>query len=375
MTAPTATPMPVEVDAPSIERYPYGLLSAARIVSEPDQRWEAHGIVYAADSCGPGGGVWPHPCSRLAPGPATVYTVRVDKPAGENNLYVTLLSNAYGPTVPVTVTVDGANPQQLTTGERSVAWPVTAGTIVAVAASIPATGDYPACAEDADVAVPATGNAATTQFSCVATIPAVAEGTKALGFGLSLVDGHAFIVYEGLSCLSMTAPESASRAEKRLALHEQYWLEREVDLNVLRENVVVIGGGTAVGMVRGVGLLEDAIAERYGGIGTLHAARELAASFTYRHMVRRDGARLRSPLDNLWAFGAGYTTTGPDGTAAPAGQAWIYATGPVIARRSEVQTREAFDQRKNLRIAIAERSYAITADCLRLAVLIQIPEA
>jgi hypothetical protein len=374
VTAPTATPMPVEVDAPSIDRYQFGLLSAARLVPGADPRWELHGVTYAADSCGPGGGVWPSPCRFIPPGPATVYTLLIEKPAGANQLFATLLTNAYGPLVPVTVTVDAGNPQQLTVGERSAAWTVAASTTVTVEATIPATGDYPTCTNDVDVPIPITANSTTAQLSCVATIPSVAEPTKIVGYGLTYVDGYPFQIYETVSCLSMGAPEAANRAQRRLELHEQVWVERQVDLTILRQDVVTLGGG-AVDMAVGVGLLEDAIAERYGGIGTIHAARELAAVLTRLALTRRDGARMRTPLDNLWAFGAGYTTNGPNGVAAPAGQAWIYATGPVLARRSEVQTREAFDQRKNLRLAVAERSYSITADCLRLAVLVTIPEA
>lgn len=367
--------MPVEVDAPSIERYPFGLLSAARITTAPDLRWEAFGVNYVADSCGPSGGVWPNPCERLNPGPATVYTAQIDKPGGSDNLYVTLIATAYGPRVPVTVTVGTADPQELMVGERSEAVAVPENTTVTITAAIPATGDYPACSNSVDAAIPATEASFTTTLACTATIPATAELTKTIDTGLVLVNGASFVVYEGLACGSLTEDESAARAANRLALHEQYWVERQVDIGLLRQDVVVLGGGTATGLVHGVGLLEQAIAASYGGVGVIHAARELAAPMTFRALVRRDGARLRSPLDNLLAFGAGYSTTGPDGAAAPAGQAWLYATGPVVVRRGEVQNREAFDQRRNTRMALAERSYAVTADCLRVAVLIDIPEA
>lgn len=375
MTAPTTMAMPVEVDAPSIERYPFGLLSAARIQTAPDLRWEAFGVNYVADSCGPSGGVWPNPCDRLNPGPATVYTAQIEKPGGSDNVYVTLIANAYGPRVPVTVTVGTADPQDLLVGQRSDAVEVTESTTVTITAAIPATGDYPACSNDVDAAIPATADSYTTTLTCTATIPDSAELTKTIDSGLTLVSGSSFIAYEGMSCATLTVDEATTRAQNRLALHEQYWVERQVDIGLLRQDVVLLNGGTATGMVHGIGLLEQAIAQRYGGIGVIHAARELAASLTFRALVRRDGARLRSPLDNLYAFGSGYSTTGPDGTDAPAGQAWLYATGPVVVRRGEVQNREAFDQRRNTRMALAERSYAVTADCLRVAVLTEIPEA
>jgi hypothetical protein len=375
MTAPTAIPMPVEVPAPVIERYPYGLLSAARVITAPNMRWEAMGVGYSADSCGPGGGIWPNPCDNLQPGPTTVFTVTLSKEADSDDLFATLVLNAYGATTPVTVTVDGSDPQDLLLTQTSDAFPVAASSTVTVTGTIPATGPYPTCASSVDIAIPVTATAFNSQLSCIVNIPPIENAQKTFVAGLTEVGGKPFVIFEGLSCLALTVAEARTRAENRLALHEQFWVESQVDATVLRQDATVLNGGTAVGLSVGIGLLEDAIADQYGGIGTIHAARELAAPFTHAQIVQRDGSRMRSPLDNLYAFGAGYTTTGPDGTAAPDGQAWVYATGPVLLWRSEVQILEQFDQRKNVRLAIAERSYAVTADCLRVAVLLQIPEA
>lgn len=374
MTAALAIPTPVEVDPPAIERYAYGLLSAARIATEPDLHWEGHGVVYPADSCAPGGGVWPHPCSRLAAGPTNAYLISIDKPAGADQLFVTVLANAYGPFVPITVTVAGANPQELIRGERSRPWTVAPSAQAAVKADIPATGTYPLCTNTINVAVPATAEAFHTEAGCVVTIPVTDDPTKTLDFGLQLVEGWPFTVYEGLSCSALSVPEVAQRAERRLALHEQFWVERTFDETQLRHNAVTLGTpGTAVPLVQGIGLLEDAIAERYGGIGVVHVPRQLGSNLVAKMVVRRDGPRLRTPLENLYAMGAGYSGNGPNNAAPAAGQTWLYATGPVTARRGEIQTREAFDQRKNLRVAIAERAYSLTADCLRVGVLVTIP--
>jgi hypothetical protein len=270
MTFPTSTAMPVEVSPPPLERYPFGLLSAASVLPMVDTRWEMYGVTYYTADCEVSGGLW--------------------------------LDECLFPDVP-------------------------------------------------------------------------ADRTKDIAAGLVPVNGVPFLVYDGMACESLGLAEVAPVAENKFAQREQYWVEHTVQAQVLHVNTDVIGPAGPVGLSEGVGLLEKAIAAQYGGVGVIHAARELAAPLTGRYLVRRDGARMRTPMDNLYAFGAGYTTDDPTGAAAAAGQAWLYATGPVVLYRSEVQVREEFDYRKNVRVAVVERSYVATADCLRLAVLVDVSEA
>ena len=370
-----APPTPIEVDPPAVERYPFGLLSVARIVTDPDSHWEMSGVTYAADACSAGGAVWVDVCEEPIPDlQITAYVVTFTKALGVDTLVATLTSRdaAYG-TNPVFATVDGVTKALATVGATQ-SWAVTASSTVSLIAGIAANGIYPQCDAADSMAIPATGVAATPKvLSCVVSVPAP-EPVKTIPSGLDVVEGRPFIVYDGVSCVSYQVDEAQDRARRRFDLHEQTLVESRFTAKHLHGAGVVTLGGGAVKLLRGLGLLEDALAERHGGIGIVHAARELGAVFTNFMAVRHDGTRVRTPLDNLWAFGSGYTTAGPTGTAAPAGQAWIYATGPVLVRRSDVQVYEQFDTRKNTRLAIAERSYVITDDCPRLAVLVEIPE-
>lgn len=369
MTTPNGLPMPVEVPAPGFERYAYGLLSAASVVPLSDDRWEAHGIVYQTDACTGSAQIWNDPCLNPPDPPAavTAFVVTLTKAAGTDTVVATLTSKhtGYGTTA-VTVNVDG-DVETLTTVGQTANFPVTASTTVDAFASNTANGVYPQCTSaTVPVNVPATGDALTpVTLQCQVT-PAAVDPTKDVMGGPVIVEGLPFLVFDGIRCPGMTAEEARTRAEQRLAHNEQALVETQFHNTVLRDDTQTLATGVA--LTRAIGLLEDYIAETFGGIGVIHVPREFGALVTSEDMVRRDGARLRSPMDNVFAFGAGYPNVSPAGVAAAVNTGWIYATGPVVARRSEVQVRDSFDQRFNTRFAIAERSYVITAECPRAAV-------
>lgn len=91
--------------------------------------------------------------------------------------------------------------------------------------------------------------------------------------------------------------------------------------------------GTAVKVRYGQALLEEALGEAtLGSVGVIHAPK-LIASVLQAHDA--DGA-LETNLGNKIVAGSGYSHVGPDGTIAPTGKAWIYATGPVTVRLGSV---------------------------------------
>lgn len=207
--------------------------------------------------------------------------------------------------------------------------------------------------------------------------------TKNLTVGVDNVEGKPFILYDSVAChphSGRTEQEIADLARLRHDVGEQRKLERRF-WAWLRANATVVNPEpvTAVSMCDGLGELEQRVAAENGGIGVFHAARPLITGARRHDFARhREGFpdRLVSAGDNVWVFGAGYDRFGPgeDGTEAPAGQAWIYATGPLVLRRSEMFTNSVFDQRRNERRTVAERSYVLTAECPVLAVLVTIPE-
>lgn len=369
--------MPVEVDAPVLERYPFGLLSAAAIIAVADPRWEMHGVTYFGVPCGLSGGIWIDGCIEIPPDPTAVQTflITLTKAAAGDVLTATLTArDSHYSANPVFIGVDG-DVHSLATVGATQNWTVTASSSVSVVASIGSAGDYPECGTSVSFPVPATDTAHTQTLACTVEIPPPPP-TKAMPLGLTEVDGVPFTVYDGMACTANGLAEVAPVAQRKFLGHEQYLVEQAFQTMVLHAtDTDVLNGGTAIGLLAGLGQLEDVIADRYGGIGTIHAARQLAATLTSKYLVRRDGLRLRSPLDNIYSFGAGYTTASPTGVAAPTGQAWLYATGPVAVRRGDIETREVFDQTKNARRVLVERNYVITADCLRVAVLVELPEA
>lgn len=128
---------------------------------------------------------------------------------------------------------------------------------------------------------------------------------------------------------------------------------------------------TGAPLVVAIGALEDALGDCYGGVGVIHAPRQLGAHFADHTQIERTGAQLRTMLGTSVAFGAGYPGTSPAGAAATATSVWMYATGAVSVRRSAVgltSTRpEALDRTENNLRLIAERTYVIGWDCCLFA--------
>jgi len=378
MTTPVqAVPAGIEVQPPPVVPYRYGLLSAATFAPEqPDNRWEAYGLVYAGDGCGPSGGIWPSPCPPASQiGPAVGATYRVGFSRGEADTLTMTLLEMGDCDGPVTVTVNGGAPQSLAavgaTAQNNVGAPGTSLNI-AIAAGVQGGPDPCDCDTAQSFLIPSRDVAWVFEMTCPAGGPVGPDTTKIIRQGTDFSRGDPFMVYESARCLAMGYPEASSKARRRLALHEQHYVETRVSTVEFAGAQRLNSSALYPSVSRAVAALEDVIADWYGGIGVVHVPRFAYARLAADMMIARDGPRMRTPLDNLVAIGAGYSGNDPDGVPAADGQTWLYATGPVIAYRSEVIAREEFDHQRNLRTAVAERSYALTFDCLRVAALAQL---
>ncbi|WP_428950958.1 hypothetical protein [Streptomyces sp. cg35] len=193
-------------------------------------------------------------------------------------------------------------------------------------------------------------------------------------------------LYAGLACGDLNTEDIDRRVRARLDAAEErlieraLWSDRAGILPSLKSDRAVVLAGAdapAPGITEAVALLEEALGGATSELGVLHAPRRLAASARARNLANPDGPRLKSPLGVPWAFGSGYSLTGPDGTATP-GTAWIYATGQVTVRRDSVQvlpgthprTAGFFDPPSNTHYAIAERIVLVTFDCPLFAVAV-----
>lgn len=196
--------------------------------------------------------------------------------------------------------------------------------------------------------------------------------TKELGpRGTGLVEADPFILHSDYNCspFGRTMEEARERARHRLLMSENNGLEQYAMENLFAGAEVLVAD-TIMG---GVAVLEQWLGDNVGTQGFLHAPYAVAP---YLHngrlalfccdSVEQDG--LHTPVGNRWVLGAGYSANlGPDGAPAPAGTAWLYATGPLVGIRGDVfftpDLDHALDKATNDLTILAEREYVIWSEC------------
>jgi hypothetical protein len=126
-----------------------------------------------------------------------------------------------------------------------------------------------------------------------------------------------------------------------------------------------VSGSVVLDIVEGLGRLEQAAANCYNGQVTLHIPLILGQDLSDHFLVEPNGGQMKTRTGSLVSLGGGYTGSGPDGTLTP-NVAWIYATGPVFAYRSQPETfnfREMLDRTTNTLKTIVERTYVLGYSC------------
>ncbi|MFC1410402.1 hypothetical protein ACEZCY_14165 [Streptacidiphilus sp. N1-12] len=221
--------------------------------------------------------------------------------------------------------------------------------------------------------------------------PCVAERDPlAVDEGVPEVEATPFIIYGGYNCklVGHTVADVRNRAQQALYLGEQRATERALWTGdqgnrprLADPTAVILGPGSlladAVSPEVGLALLEAYLGSGTGGVGMVHLTRDVATLLWRGQMLTTSGTRTTTRLGTLVAAGGGYPGTGPDGSDAPAGTAWAYATSPVVVRRSEVYMNpdtpeQALNKTTNNLEILAERTYVVGWDCLLAAVLITI---
>lgn len=155
--------------------------------------------------------------------------------------------------------------------------------------------------------------------------------------------------------------------------------------SILLQSTASIAATGSFDVATGLGLLEQALASCYNGVGVIHIPVKALPTFDANGLVRRDGGRdgitgqlgrrLRTANGNLVAVGAGYPGTSPLGVASANDQSWIYATGAVFGFRSPVnfsRVNDSIDRGANTMQMIAERTYVLGWDCCHVAVQVNL---
>lgn len=193
-------------------------------------------------------------------------------------------------------------------------------------------------------------------------------------------DAEPITIYAGAECDPFSLPyaEAVERARTSLVMGEQRALEEWLMVHVLANKAVDITPESGpVAIPQSVGLLEGWLARNYGGLGVLHVPADLSAMLAQANQMLREGARIRSWLGNWLALGGGYAANvGPGGQVAPAGHAWLYASGPVVVRREVIDIvpdspGAALNIRTNDNQVLAERTFVVQVACAA-AILVNI---
>jgi hypothetical protein len=216
-----------------------------------------------------------------------------------------------------------------------------------------------------------------------------AQADKAGVDGVDLVEGDPFTVYAGITCRLPGRTDFEDRARAALALGEQraveeaYWTGSAGNTPRLADPAAdilntVAGAPGALCPAAAIASLEAHLASNYGGAGIIHAPRYAVPFLSRNALINPGRDRITTDLGTAVAAGGGYAVnTGPDGAAAPADTVWLYATGAVVIRRSEVWVNpdtlaQSLDRAANQIELLAERTYVVTHECVLAAVLMSV---
>lgn len=254
------------------------------------------------------------------------------------------------------------------------------------------------------------GMGSSTYDTCIATTGAPegavpSPATKTANIDHDLRGATPFTPYVRFDCSPVGNAEAQRVATTSLAQVEEWQVERafwtgqvqgrpiafphlaattEISDNagvLLQPVTTVLTTGAPVDVGTGLGLLEQGLADCYGGVGVIHVPTKLLPTLDAFTLVQPVGGRdvasgqfgrqLQTRSGNLVSVGAGYPGTSPAGAAPSAGATWMYATGQVFMYRSDVKVNpfeSTVDRTNNTIQMIAERTYVLGWDCCVLAV-------
>jgi hypothetical protein len=189
-----------------------------------------------------------------------------------------------------------------------------------------------------------------------------------------------FAVYKGVSCVDLH-DDDTDWARRGLELTEHIAVEEGVMGQLLAGATdITPTPGTAIPVRHGIALLEGIAAANYGGVPVLHMARSTATiGFSERVLEHDLNFMVTTMQGALVANGGGYELNlSPAGAEAAAGEAWIYVTGAVTVVRGPVTAIRvipgtgAEGGHLNNQLALAERLVAVSAECIKYAVLVEL---
>lgn len=206
---------------------------------------------------------------------------------------------------------------------------------------------------------------------------------------LVIISDDLIELYANLSCKETTLEAMFQEARDIFALGENRAFGSAFWSTMLAVGTTVIlntdpGAGGALSVTAAVAALESAMSCCYPGRPVFHSDRGVVAYATEARQLHVSGNELLTALNSPWAAYACPPETGPDGIAAPAGYAWVYATSQPVIRRWPTATRPtdvghiltrdaatgAITNEPSVKV---ERSYLPSLECCAFAVLVCLP--
>lgn len=372
-------PPRVHVTAPPVQPYRFGLQSV--LLQPPPPAHFLSGVEFQSNACGTAS-AWPDPCGATPPEDTRTVTVTFTAVAnGDDEADVTVAATVDGGDArDVSVVFDGEAPVVITTGAGA-----------APLGTVPDTASYAASATDITRNVTEAGSLvidADGDGSLELELEVVDPHQKTVTDGRPTTTGDPFTTYAALKCKLVHPDDMRDDVSNLFAMGEARAIEAAFWTGAVGNSPALATSTPTVlpaasSITAAVAALEKALADSYGGIGVIHAPRAVNAYAAAKGLVVRDKAAtpvLRTPLDTLWAFGAGYdAATGPTGEpAAVLGETWLYATGAVTLFKGEVNVKpddgSALDGRTNEVLVLAERTNVMTLDCDVFAIRVRLEE-
>lgn len=197
---------------------------------------------------------------------------------------------------------------------------------------------------------------------------------------IDVISGDPFAVYKGVQC-NYLGDDDTEWARRGLELSEHIAVEQGVMAGVLQGATdITPTPGTPVSVRVGIAMLEGYAAANYGPLPTLHMTRTAASlGLASESLHYIEGHTILTKQGAFVANGGGYEINlSPAGVEADPGETWMYVTGAVTVVRTPVVVNRvipgtgANGGHLNNQYALAERMVAVTVECIKAAILVEV---
>jgi len=219
------------------------------------------------------------------------------------------------------------------------------------------------------------------------------HAAKAVSGSVGTVTATPFVVYSSINCSPVGLANWGQERVQQLLYQQLVAGEQSTVERLFSESTFGLapglGGatppavnlGSAIGIVRGFGMLEEWLYARYGLPGVIHVPM-LAASYVHgAYLVDQDSptSPWRTAPRTVVSFG-NYAGTGPTGQVPGSGTTWVYITGQTAVWRTSDNDLfvppmgQIINRTTNVMNIVMEREYVVSYDCYIAAVQVTLAD-